>query len=251
MTPKISILVLTYNRKDLSSQYIPGVLARTGNLPAEMLIWDNGSTDGSYDWAHSFGEADCRVSKVIGHHTNIGMEAFNYLAEEARGEYIIKVDDDIEVPNNFADRLVAAFEYTNEEKLMFLGWDMPWARSPRSGGDTFATRSGLKIYKEPNGKIVYLEHGERALIHYHPNKWLMNGICRLSRRDKFLEIGGHPKGIIYGVDKHISVRAAEYGYWIGYLTSKDLVYHRGLADTAAYRAMKDTELRRVNSPRDL
>ena len=249
MNPKISILVLTYNRKQLSSRYIPWMLARTGQLSVEMLIWDNGSEDGSYDWAYSFGEADCRVTKVIGHHTNIGMEAFNYLAEEAQGEYIIKVDDDVEVPPNFTDRLVSAFERTNEEKLIFLGWDMSWPRGPKSGGDTFATRSGMGLYREPEGKIVRLGNEESVLIHYHPNKWMMNGVCRLSRRDKFLEIGGHPKGIIYGVDKHISDRAAQHGYWIGYLTSKDLIYHRGLTDAPAYRTMKDCELRKVNSPK--
>ena len=251
MKPKVSILVLTYNRVQLSSQYIPHFFTRAGNISVEMLIWDNGSEDGSYDWAHTFGEADCRVTKVIGHDKNIGMEAFNYLAEEATGKYIIKVDDDIDVPQDYAERLVAAFEAVNEEKLLFLGWDMPWPRGPRSGGDTFATRSGMNLYKGSTGKSVRINNKDTVLIHYHPATWMINGVCRLSPRDKFLEIGGHPKGIIYGVDKHISARAEEHGYWIGYVTSPDLVYHRGAEDAPAYRAMKDCELRRVHSPRDV
>ncbi len=251
MNPKVSILVLTYNRVNLSSMYIPNFFTRAGDISVEMLIWDNGSEDGSYDWAHTFGQADCRVSKVVGHHKNIGMEAFNYLAEEAKGEYIIKVDDDIDVPLGYAERLVDAFEKVNEEKLLFLGWDMPWPRGPRSGGDTFATRSGMNLYKGSKGKTVKINNKDVVLIHYHPATWMINGVCRLSPRDKFLEIGGHPEGIIYGVDKHISARAAEHGYWIGYIQSQDLVYHRGANDSLAYRAMKDGELRRVNSPRDV
>ena len=251
MTPDVSILVLTYNRVQLSSQYIPRLLTQAGNISVEMLIWDNGSNDGSYDWAYTFGQADCRVAKVIGHHKNIGMEALNCLAEAAKGKYIIKVDDDVDVPLRYAERLVRAFETVDEEKLLFLGWDMPWPRGPKSGGDTFATRSGMNLYKGINGKIVRVNNKDSVLIHYNPSNWMINGVCRLSPRDKFLEIGGHPKGIIYGVDKHISVRAAEHGYWIGYVTSPDLVYHRSGDDTPAYRAMKDAELHRVNSPKDV
>jgi GT2 family glycosyltransferase len=249
MKPIVSILVLTYNRVELSSQYIPRILDRAGNIPVEMLIWDNGSEDGSYDWAHSFEQADCRVSKAFGHHKNIGMEAFNPLAESAKGKYIIKVDDDIEVPERFAERLVSAFEQVNEKKLLFLGWDMPWPRNPRSGGDTFATRSGMTLYQGKKGKIVQINEKDRVLIHYDPSFWMINGVCRFSPRKKFIEIGGHPKGIIYGVDKHISARAAEHGYWIGYMSSPHLVYHRGIQDTPKYRAMKDIELQKVKSPR--
>ena len=118
MKPIVSILVLTYNRLHLSSRYIPLILDHAGNIPVEMLIWDNGSEDGSYDWSVTFGQADCRVAHVIGHPENIGMEAFNPLAEKAQGKYIIKVDDDIEVPNCFAERLVAAYETAKEEIVL-------------------------------------------------------------------------------------------------------------------------------------
>lgn len=251
MLPKASILVLTYNRINLSSRYIPLMLSHTGNIEIEMLIWDNKSGDRSYEWAKALGEADKRVTKVIQGNSNIGMEAFNYLAKEAKGEYIIKIDDDIEVPKRFAERLVAAYEYVNESKLLFLAWDMPWPRTPKAGGDTFATRSGMKLYEPPQGRTIDINEKEQVLIHYDPINWMVNGACRLSPRDTFLKIGGHPKDIIYGVDKHISIRAAENGYWIGYFKAVDSIYHRGVNDTPAYRAMKDKELARVDSPKDV
>lgn len=249
--PKVSILVLTYNRLQLSSTYIPDLLKKVGNIDAELLIWDNASTDPTYDWVEKYKKTDTRITFINKSETNIGMEGINYLAEEASGEYILKVDDDIFVPDNYAEKLVWAHETANEEKLLFLGWDMQWPRAPRAGGDTFATRSGMRLYRGELGKVVQLSKTERVLIHYHPDKWMVNGACRLSRRDQFLEIGGHPKGIVYGVDKHISARAAKHGYWIGYFSSPLFIYHKGIADTPAYRAMKDRELRRVNSPKDV
>jgi len=251
MKPKVSILVLTYNRVPMSSQYIPKLLERVGNIDAELLIWDNASIDTTYNWLKSYKENHPRVSLVVRSKKNIGMEAVNYLAKKAQGEYIIKVDDDIDVPVGFAERLVWAHEKVNEPKLLFLGWDMPWPKTPRSGGNTFATRSGMKQYKGERGKVIQLNQKERVLINYHPDKWMVNGACRLSKRDAFLEIGGHPEGIVYGVDHHISIRAAEHGYWIGYFSAPVFVYHRGVKDTIEYRSMKDAELRRVNSPKDV
>lgn len=245
---KVSILLLTYNRVALSSQYIPALVSNIGNVNAEILIWDNGSTDGSFDWAYQFGQACPLVSKVVGHDKNIGMEAINRLAEMAKGEYILKVDDDIEVPISFAERLVSAYEQVNEEKLMLLSWDMPWPRNPNSGGSTFATRSGNKMYREPAGKTVWLNKLEAVRITYTPQQWLINGVCRLSPRKGFLEMGGHPEGIVYGVDFQVSKRLQEQGLWGGYFTSPDLIVHHGVNDTPEYREMKNRELQRVGSP---
>ena len=185
---------------------------------------------------------------MVGNETNIGMEAINHLAEMARGEYVLKVDDDIDVPMCFGERLVSAYEKVNEEKLMLLSWDMPWPKTPKSGGNTFATRSGKNVYAEPRGKVVPIGSKESVCITYFPKQWLINGVCRLSPRKKFLEMGGHPEGVIYGVDFQVSKRAEKHGYWGGYLTSPDLVLHYGVNDTPEYRAMKNSELRRVGSP---
>jgi len=248
VNPKVSILILTYNRVALSSQFIPALVANIGNIDAEVLIWDNGSSDGSYDWVYQYGQAHPLVSEVVGSETNIGMEAINRLAERSTGEYIIKVDDDIEVPISFAERLVSAYERVAEDKLMLMSWDMPWPRGPKSGGSTFATRSGKNMYKGTRGKSVNINPLESVLITYYPKQWLINGVCRLSPRKKFLEMGGHPEGIIYGVDYQVSKRAERQGWWGGYFTSPDLIIHHGLHDTAEYRAMKNAELNRVGSP---
>jgi len=243
MSVKVSILVLTYNRVDLSREFIPQIIDNAGNIPCEVLIWDNGSSDGSYDWAYSYGAADCRVAAVYGASENIGVEAFNTMAADARGEFIIKVDDDVTVPVNFAQRLVSAYERIGEDKLLYLGWDMSWGA--HVGAGTFATRSGFSMYQGSRGRVVQLSSHERALITYNPYKWMVNGVCRLSPRDKFLAVGGHPKGIIYGADAMISATAAAHGYWIGYLNAKDLVHHRGNLDGVAYRKLKDSEMHKA------
>jgi GT2 family glycosyltransferase len=164
------------------------------------------------------------------------MQSFNYLAEAARGKYILKVDDDIEVPCSFGKRLVCAFEQVKEPNLAYLGWDMQW-----TPGKTFANRSGMHLYKEESGKVVHLSDETSVYISYNPRKWMVNGVCRLSLRDTFLKLGGHPKGILYGVDAHVSRQARKAGYWVGFLHTADLVVHCG-HDTKAYRDFKDEQM---------
>lgn len=241
--PDVSLLILTHNRIKLSQKYIPKILDNIGSINYEVLIWDNGSTDGTYDWLLEYGVADCRVTQVLGSEQNFGMEAINFLAQEASGKYLLKVDDDVEVPKKFAQRLLAAFLEANEPKLLFLGYDMSW----NSGKTTFATRSGMGLYKEPHGRILSTSAG-RVLVSYNPGRWMVNGVCRLSSRKAFLDLGGHPSGVIYGVDYLMSRRAAEAGYWVGFLNSSDLVMHCGTVDTVEHRKMKNRELKKAGSP---
>ncbi len=238
--PIVSLLIATCNRFELSRKYIPQIIKRIGNIDADVLIWDNGSNDGTLDWLLSYKQFEPRIRKVLFSDTNIGMEAFNYLAKKTESKYIIKVDDDIDVPASFVKRLVNAYEFVNDKKLAYLGWDMQWCR-----GNSFATRSGMHLYRGNQGRIVNFAKGERILIHYFPRKWMVNGVCRLSLRERFLELGGHPIGIKYGVDTYVSRKAEQAGYSIGYFSSYDLVIHNGHDDVVAYRGMKDAELRRT------
>lgn len=239
---KVSILILTFNRIKLTEKFVPKIIDRIGDIEYEVLIWDNGSEDGTYDWLENFGLADCRVTGVYGSEQNFGVEAINFLAEKATGEFILKIDDDIFPPANFAQRMVSAFTEVNEPKLAYLAWDMPWTSA------SFARRSGMKLYTEPLGKRVHVKDGE-VLISFETSPWLVNGACRLSPRALFLELGGHPKDIPYGVDYLVTKKAKKHGYWIGFYSPADLIQHMGKSDSAAYRKMKDDLLEKHGAPK--
>ena len=208
-----------------------------------MFIWDNCSNDGTYDWLEEYAKSDPRITKVFGCDQNLGVEAINTMAEQATSKYILKVDDDVVVPASFVERLLRAYEAVGDNRLLFLGWDMAWHTK------TFATRSGMWLYSRQQGKIVDVPGG-KVLITFDPEKWMVNGVCRLSTRDDFLKIGGHPKGIKYGVDSIVSKHAAKAGYWIGYYQSNDnsVILHCGNRDSMEYRAMKNKELHKTRSP---
>lgn len=238
----VSILIATYNRLALTQKYLPEIINRIGDVEHEILIWDNGSTDGTLDWILEQQKIYPTIREVFFSHTNLGMPAFNALAKEAQGKYILKVDDDVVVPENFVSRLISAFESVEEPKLAYLGWDLAW------GSSSFARRRGLSRYQHTNGKIVKLSAKDTVYISYKPSQWMVNGVCRLSLKETFLSLGGHPEGILYGADHHVSIAAEKAGYWVGFYNTKDLVTHHG-DDSKEYRKFKDQQLALARAPR--
>jgi GT2 family glycosyltransferase len=232
----LSILMLTYNRFELSSSCIPKIVENIGDIDVEILIWDNGSTDGTYDWLYNYARINPRITKVFSSEKNWGLEAINFLAKEAVGKYIIKVDDDVWIPYGFAAKLVKAYETLSEPKLAYLAYDIQW------GGKTYATRSGVGLFQKDAGRTVELPQGDKVLITYHPEKFTLASMCRLSLRKTFLELGGHPPGIVYGIDYPVSCTAARAGMYTGFLTGNKVLEHLGFRDKSAYRKMKDLAL---------
>ena len=103
----ISVVVLTYNRLHLLRQCYENVLCRTSPEVAEIIIWDNGSTDGTRTY---LSELDDRRLSVVLHDRNIGQNAYPEAFRRVRGDYFVELDDDvIDAPSEWDRRLLEAF----------------------------------------------------------------------------------------------------------------------------------------------
>lgn len=235
---KLSVLMLTHDRLSLASKCVPFILDNLNGIEHEVLVWDNCSNDGMLDWLIEYKKREGKINRIYCSDKNYGVEAINYMVQDATGEYILKIDDDISPPELFAKRMVDAFEKFNNPKLAYLGFDMRWGKT------TFATRSGMKLYRPPMGSATTLRGGDKILVNFNPSRWMINGACRLSKRSTFIELGGHPPGCMYGVDYTVSKAAADAGYWIGYLSSKRNVEHLGTS-TIVEKNFKHRELKKA------
>ena len=119
MEEKVSVITPLYNGKDFIEKTIQSVQAQTyGNW--EMLVIDDGSTDGGNQIVGSYAEADQRI-RLLKNTTNQGV-AFsrNYGLAEATGRYVAFLDsDDIWKPEKlqrqleFMKNTKAAFSFTS------------------------------------------------------------------------------------------------------------------------------------------
>ena len=143
-SPKVSVIIATYNRAALLPRAVNSILAQTYQ-DFELLIVDDGSTDDTPQVIGGF--SDPRV-RPLRHEANRGLSASrNTGIGEARGEYLAFLDDDDEfTPTSLADKL-AALEAAPPEVALVYGWtDMvndatdetrPRHRLALEGGEAF------------------------------------------------------------------------------------------------------------------
>ena len=104
--PRVSVLILTWNGLDLLRQCLPSVAASSyPNL--EVVVVDNGSTDGSTEWVRErFPEV-----RVIRHAENLSFcRGYNRAIPEATGDYLVLLNNDVEVPPGWLEPLVDRME---------------------------------------------------------------------------------------------------------------------------------------------
>lgn len=103
-TPKITAMMLVRDRADLLEPAARSVLAQT-ERDLELVILDDGSTDGTWAVAEAIAASDERVRLLRNEHS-LGIPlARNQVLDAARGEYLATCDsDDLARPHRFAEQ---------------------------------------------------------------------------------------------------------------------------------------------------
>ena len=124
MSPKVSICIPTYNRKDYIRQTLDSIFAQTYK-DYEVIVVDDGSTDGTKDMLDHFGY------KLRYHwQANAGAAAArNALLRLAKGEFIAFIDsDDLFLPSA-VERLLTAIENKSGNVIAYS----PYLRIDKNG----------------------------------------------------------------------------------------------------------------------
>jgi GT2 family glycosyltransferase len=107
--PEASVVVVTYDRLPFNRMCLETLLARTDE-PLEVIVVDNGSTDGTRNYLASLSEHDPRV-RVILNPANAGFAcACNQGLAVARGEILVLLNNDALVPPGWLGRFRGALE---------------------------------------------------------------------------------------------------------------------------------------------
>lgn len=180
--PKVSAVICFLNGAEFLPAAIDSVLAQT-MTDFELLLVDDGSTDGSSEIAQRYAAGDPRL-RYIEHdgHANLGLSASrNVGIEAARGDFIAPLDaDDVWAPAKLADQL-AIFD-KHPELGMVCGSTRYW--SSWAGGTDRMVRSG------PRQDVVILPP-EASVLTYPLG--MADAPCPsdlLLRRELVLQLGG-------------------------------------------------------------
>jgi len=210
--PKITIGILNMNGLHRLKRVINSYLFQ--DYPnCEIVIVDNGSTDGSIDFIKKF-----KKIRLIENGENLGYsKGKNILVKSSKGEYILMMDNDIEIKgNSFLSNIYKAYkslenpgflsplvkERKNGQNIENLGLFYNRIQNKTSLSSVF----GKGIIKIPGylGNVVFFE------------------------KDTFLALGGFDEIYPINIDDYdLSARAYLFGY-NNYLDLNSYVIHHGI-----------------------
>lgn len=104
ISPVVSVLLPVFNGEKYLVQAIDSILNQTFH-DFELLLLDDGSTDGSLDILREFEALDSRVRVTTRENKGL-IVTLNELVAQARGKYIARMDaDDVALPGRFASQV--------------------------------------------------------------------------------------------------------------------------------------------------
>ncbi|MBW7888012.1 MAG: glycosyltransferase family 2 protein [Bacteroidetes bacterium] len=152
-----SIIITTYNRKALLLQCLSSIQLQNSNIPFEVCIVNDGSTDGTelLLQQHTFSYPVSMISL----NRSGPAQAKNIGAEESKGKYIVFMEDDVIAQSGW---LQNAYEFLTDETIDVL-----------------------------EGKTIY-QTTKKAVRSFDDNGYFSFIPCNLFiRRDLFLKTGGY------------------------------------------------------------
>jgi GT2 family glycosyltransferase len=108
--PEVSILLITWNRLRMLREGLESLLETTHGDNYEIVVWNNGSTDGTKEYLDGIAAAHPQV-RVINHPENVGLNAVALAVAQARGYYVVELDDDVvRFPDDWLAKMLFAFK---------------------------------------------------------------------------------------------------------------------------------------------
>lgn len=223
MSPRVSIVVVTWNGLALLQRFLPSILA-TRYPNYEVIVADNASNDGTVEW-------------IAKHYPSVRIirHPENWLFARGNNEAIAQVDsplvcllnNDVEVPPNWLQPLVRLLEHSPrtaavQPKVLQVNDERVFEYAGASGG--FLDRIG---YPFARGRMfTTLEKDIGQYDDRRPVSWA-TGACMLIRRNAFESVGGLDERFEMHMEEiDLCWRLWRHG-WSIYVEPESEVYHMG------------------------
>lgn len=174
--PLVSIVIPAYNEFSSTYACLASILERSGEIPYEVVVADDGSSDETREIEHV--APGVRVVRSESNHGFI--DACNRGAAAARGEFLVFLNNDTLVPEGWLERFLEPFD---EADVGLVGAKLvyPDGRLQEAGGILFADGSGWNYGRGDDPANPKYEF--RCDVHY------CSGACIAIRRELFHELG--------------------------------------------------------------
>ena len=160
---QLSIIIVNYNTRDFLKNCLNSIIEQTHDIEYEIIVSDNGSTDGSLEMLAK----DFPAVHVIANNQNLGFGAANNRALDiAKGKYIFYLNSDTVLLNNAPKIFYDYFEEHQNENLGAIGGMLLDSnkRFIHSGGTFPSLKSEILDLIKLNIGNIYLTLG--TILHF-------------------------------------------------------------------------------------
>lgn len=229
--PQLSVVVVSWNAADDLERCLTSLLTHTRVESMEVVVVDNGSTDGSVEIARAF-----RGVRVVQNADNRGAGgARNQGMAEARGELVLLLDCDTYVVDDVVGRAVR--ELYARPDVSILGCELRFPGGARQYNAHRAMSIRLTLLRDLwLYKLLPPYERPRALLggYYDSDEevdadWLAAPFILLRRR-VFTEFGGFNERI-FPEDSEWGIRMTQHGQRTVYMPHLGFAYHTGGTST--------------------
>jgi GT2 family glycosyltransferase len=234
--PRISIIIVNYNDRAHFPDCFASLERVVAVLPAEVILVDNHSEDGSAEAAESFGWV-----RLIRNEENLGYARANNIGiEAARGDFFLFLNADTVVPEGSLPTLLAELEARPGAGAIGPALVRENSRIQVSFGRevNFISELWQKFFRNPYYRTVL-----RSTSRAREVGWL-SGACLLARRSAVEGAGGFDKNFfLYFEDIDLCRRMREKGYRLVFFPGVKVI-HVGGASTSQGKWRSRLEYRR-------
>lgn len=235
--PRLSVIIVTWNCRDLIGQCLDWLGAAEIDFPFETVVVDNASHDGTPTMLRARSDIDVLLLSD----TNLGFGRGNNLgAQHARGEYLLLLNPDafLQDPTTVARM---ATPLMRDPRVVAAGPKLVNTDGSHQVGDAgyAPTLTHLAAHQFLVSKLLPGVHGyylnnRRDLSGAPVSVDWLSGACQMVRRSAFEAVGGFSREIfMYGEDVELGVRLKTHGGRLLYVPSIEVLHLQGATQKAA------------------
>jgi len=211
--PLVSIVVISFDSLLYTRMCVETVLANTGAPAFELIVVDNGSSDGSREYLESLAARDSRL-RLRANDANTGFPAAcNQGLAAARGEHLVLLNSDTMVPPGWLSRLVS---YLDADEGVMVG---PVTNRIGNEAEVLTRYETYGDFLREAGRRAISKRGRAFEIQ------TLTMFCLAMRRSTWESIGSLDESFGVGTleDDDYSMRARRAGFRL--LCAEDVLVH--------------------------
>lgn len=215
--PLVTIMANNYNTKIFLPKFMKSVI-KTTYPNYEVVIIDDHSTDGGYEWLMKYYGKNKKV-RIIRNERNMRLGYSRTKGiEEAKGKYTTFMDVDTRVDKNWISESVRVLE--NDKSITAVQSVVRDLLEPK-----IVACAGLKIIP-PIGWVINIDYGKKEITNRNTLYEVFPGITGIVyRKNVFKKIGYFDRKIAFNIDDvDFGLRLSLAGYKV-VLNPKAITYH--------------------------